>query len=67
MNVQLLDEPVSLEEIQLETLINLKTDETVKTETVPALTYVWSNPISQLKADPWSFAEFVKTKLDDWI
>ncbi len=36
-------------------------------EKVDAVTYVWADDMSNLKKEPWSFDEFVVTKLSGWM
>ncbi|KIM33646.1 hypothetical protein M408DRAFT_326310 [Serendipita vermifera MAFF 305830] len=66
VDVCLLAEPVDLDDVDLGALIQVSPENITKMRTTYALTYVWSKPLSQLKAEPWSFAEFVHTKLDNW-
>lgn len=35
-------------------------------EKVDAMTYVWSNDVSSLEKEAWSFDDFVATKLSRW-
>lgn len=65
VDVCLLRGLVNLNDIELETLIdaNLGLD---TSQTVQALTFVWGQPHEDLLPQPWSFEDFVNTKLERW-
>jgi len=66
VEVTLLAEPVELVRVDVNTLVETLPRVMSGRNKVPAVTYVWNEPLSQLKAEPWSFEEFVETKLSRW-
>ncbi|KAG8801329.1 hypothetical protein FRC17_006675 [Serendipita sp. 399] len=70
VEVRLLLEPVlGLDTIDVQTLIDPKVndgDPTAESSTSQAITYVWSEPLGDLRPEPWSFTDFVAQKLDYW-
>ena len=60
---------VGLGNLDVKTLINIalstKTDGEKRAKARVA-TYAWSQPLSDLEKEPWSFEDFVAQKLDLW-
>lgn len=71
VEIQPLRDPVNLNDVEMETLIdaNLKPPTESLDQLIPsvqALTFVWGQRIEHLKQEPWSFKDFVETKLPFW-
>lgn len=68
VEVQLLDEPVDLNEVDPNKLIdtNASREPASQPKATSAQTYVWSQPLSELEPNAWSFEEFVRDKLAYW-
>lgn len=66
-----LRDPGNLNDVETETLIDANLNPSAKTldqsiPSVQALTFVWSQRIEHLMEEPWSFKDFVETKLPFW-
>ncbi|KAG8749830.1 hypothetical protein FRC14_001065 [Serendipita sp. 396] len=69
IELRLLLEPVhGLDAIDLQSLIDPKMEgiHSAEVQTRKALTYVWSQSLYKLEAEPWSFTDFVAQKLEYW-
>jgi hypothetical protein len=71
VEIQPLRDPVDLNDVEIETLIDANLEPATKSldqmiPSVQALTFVWSQQIEHLMQEPWSFKDFVETKLPFW-